>query len=73
MKKPTFCVYDDTRKVEYKRNEGTEDMLKKIKDKYHGLSLAKKFSLTSIVIIVISIFVLTVVVQFLTKQNYINF
>lgn len=69
MKKPTFCVYDDTRKVEYKRNEGTEDMLKKIKDKYHGLSLAKKFSLTSIVIIVISIFVLTVVVQLFFEKS----
>ena len=31
-------------------------MLKKIKDKYHSLSLAKKFSFTSIMIIVLSIF-----------------
>lgn len=44
-------------------------MLKKIKDKYHSLSLAKKFSFTSIMIIVLSIFILTVVVQFFFEKS----
>lgn len=44
-------------------------MLKKIKDKYHSLSLAKKISFTSIMIIVLSIFVLTVVVQFFFEKS----
>ena len=44
-------------------------MLKKIKDKYHSLSLAKKISFTSIMIIVLSIFILTVVVQFFFEKS----
>ena len=43
--------------------------MKKIKDKYHSLSLAKKISFTSIMIIVLSIFVLTVVVQFFFEKS----
>ena len=44
-------------------------MLKKIKDKNHSLSLAKKITFTSIMIIVLSIFVLTVVVQFFFEKS----